>query len=363
MLVILLPESWIDARSSTLRPLTSTALRNCISLLESESGRLRFGVPAGPTAAKSGPEVAPVNLSAKQAKAAGLMTTGTFGQRSTISSASAALQSSLVSRLQARTATLGSTLFKLTWKVQITPAGRSLPLLRASAPRTSVTVNGSWPTPTTRDWKDGAECPNVPINSLLGRTVWLNSWPTPQTSDGSGGGQAARAMGETKHGSNLNDFVMLASWGTPLTNHANGEPEAFLERKRQSMARGSASMGVCLSDLNMQVKAYLTGWNTPAASDGNGGKRPHPDTTMTGQHPSGRKVNMGLASQVHIGFLNTGPARLTASGQMLTGLDAGMESSGQLNPAHSRWLMGLPKEWDDCAPTATQLSCRRRKPS
>ena len=106
-------------------------------------------------------------------------------------------------------------------------------------------------------------------------------------------------------------------------------------------------------------QAALAGWNSPAASDGNGGKRPHPDTTLTGRHPDGRKVNMGLASQAHIGFLNTEPARLTAAGDLLTGSCAGMESGGQLNPAHSRWLMGLPTAWDDCAAMVT-LSSRRR---
>jgi hypothetical protein len=107
----------------------------------------------------------------------------------------------------------------------------------------------------------------------------------------------------------------------------------------------------------------LAAWNSPAASDGNGGKRPHPDTTMTGQHPSGRKVNMGVASQAHLAFIKTEPARLTATGEMLTGSSAGMESGGQLNPAHSRWLMGLPPEWDDCAATAMQSLPKRRKPS
>jgi len=82
---------------------------------------------------------------------------------------------------------------------------------------------------------------------------------------------------------------------------------------------------------------------------------------MTGKHPSGRKVNMGLARQAHIGFIKTEPARLTATGEMLTGSTAGMESGGQLNPAHSRWLMALPPEWDACAPTATPSSRRSRK--
>ena len=38
---------------------------------------------------------------------------------------------------------------------------------------TAGTASGSWPTPTSRDWKDGSakSCKNVPANALLGREV------------------------------------------------------------------------------------------------------------------------------------------------------------------------------------------------
>ena len=50
------------------------------------------------------------------------------------------------------------------------------------APRTEGSGSGSWPTPTERDWKDGKYCPNVPVNSLLGRAVWA----TPNARDWKG---------------------------------------------------------------------------------------------------------------------------------------------------------------------------------
>ena len=268
---------------------------------------MRYDSLGGLTIDEFGQALAPANLSARQAKELGLMTSGICGQPSTTSSRSADLQQSLESRLRVRTQALGSTLYTLTWKPWVTPSGRSRSRLRASVRRTSETDFTGWPTPMTRDHKDGAECLNVPINALLGRQVWMAGWPTPQASDGSGGGQALRAMGDTRHGSNLNDFTMLAGWKTPVVNDATGNPESAM-----SMTRADGS-----------------------------------------------KVQQRLQDFAAI----CGPARLTATGELLTGSSAGMESGGQLNPAHSRWLMGLPAEWDACAPTVMPSSRKRPLPS
>ena len=175
------------------------------------------------------------------------------------------LQERVTLNLMKKLEGLGSTLYSETWKAQVTPALLLIPALRASVRRTSDSAFTGWATPTTRDHKDGAECSNVPINTLLGRQAWLAGLASPTATDANRGALPPRPW----------------DTGIPL-----GQVAALAE-----------------------------------------------------------------------------PVRLTATGQMLTGSSAGMESGGQLNPAHSRWLMGLPPEWDACAPTATPSTRKPRKPS
>ena len=133
---------------------------------------------------------------------------------------------SLQSALEQNLSGPGSMIYQTVWKPHVTPLGRQIYRLRASARRTSdsehslvrsgwptpnagpqndtdtkwearrarikaekkngngfgmtlgmaSTLSG-WPTPTSRDHKDGKECPNVPLNALLGRVAWLTANP------------------------------------------------------------------------------------------------------------------------------------------------------------------------------------------
>ena len=343
---------------------TSMATPSATSSPVSASGPTPSVSPDGPTTGPSGPAPAPANPSAPPAKAKALTTSATSGPPSTCSSTSAALQLSLESRLRARTASAGSTLYTLTWKHRATPLGLSICALRASAPRTSASASGSsekgWTTPQAHDTsgrslgqkekhgtKHGCAC--------LVRDADLAGWQTPKVSDTS----SEKWETKTARNARLVAAGKTKGCGSPALP-AQAEMSGWPTPTTRDWKDGSECLNVPTNAL-LGREVWKAGWNTPAASDGNGGKRPHPDTTMTGQHPEGRKVNMGLASQVHIGFIKTEPARLTATGEMLTGSSAAMESGGQLNPAHSRWLMGLPPEWDACAPTATQSSRKSRQ--
>ncbi len=231
----------------------------------SACGAMPPDAPDGPTTAPCGAEAAPVPLSRQQAKAAGLMTLVTSGRFGTNSSASAALQSCLESRLMTRLDTGGSTLFKQTWRRRRTPLGRSYLEHIASARRTS----GSG----------------------------FTSWPTPQSADGTGGGQAKRAANPDRS-SNLNDHVMLASWPTTTS-----------------------------------TDAFRCG-----------------DLAQTG-------INVTLnhaAQSVDFGLMPSGfHAAIQRYPEALSG--------GQLNPEHSRWLMGLPPVFSRCVVSAMQSLRLRRK--
>jgi hypothetical protein len=328
---------------ATSRQMNFEDLPNAISSQASGSGATRSASPDGPTTSPSGPAHVPANLSPRQAKELGLLTSGTYGRPGSGSLTSVALTSSLGSKLRARTASLGSTLYVLTWREAVTPAGRPFSRLVASAPRTSVQDFGSWPTPCQQDGPKGGPKggPNQGTDRLPGAAA-LATWPTPQASDMTGGGQAKRCFNPDRS-KNLNDFAMLASWATPAAAEAGGTPEAFLQRKRNAIEKG-ASLGVSLTSLSLQTQ--LATWATPTGRDGRDGR-------------DGRASEATMARNARP--LNEQAVQFVDSGQMPTGFPAATGSTGQLNPAHSRWLMGLPREWDDCGVTAMQSMPKRRK--
>ena len=162
------------------------ATLNATSSPESAAGASPCDLPGGPTTDLCGRVAAPANLSARQAKAMGLLTSGTYGPRGSISSSSADLQSSLVSRLKQQLTTSGSTLFRMTWKEKVTPSGRLVCLLRASGHRTSGNDCGSWPTPLVNDTSGSTHCYSGKNSDGTNRialklpgAVQLAPWPTP----------------------------------------------------------------------------------------------------------------------------------------------------------------------------------------
>jgi len=124
---------------------------SAISLPGSADGPTHSGSPAGPMIVLSGPAVAPASHSRQPADARVPPTKGTCGQSSTASSASADLQSSLESRLRARTDVHGSPEYVLTWKHWDLPAGEPICALRASARHTRDNGCIGWPTLIKRD--------------------------------------------------------------------------------------------------------------------------------------------------------------------------------------------------------------------
>ena len=179
----------MNDQSKTCFPWSCTTIRSATFSRGLASGPTQCGTPAGRTTVRAGAVLAHANLSARQAKARGLLTSGTYGPRSSILSSSVDLTSFLESRLRARTDLLGSTLYNLTWKQRVTPSGLLIPALRASVRHTSGSDFIGWPTPT-------AQLANKGVRTLEG--------------------SLREAM--RNHGPDLGSIAALTSWGTSSTD-------------------------------------------------------------------------------------------------------------------------------------------------
>lgn len=369
----------MSAQLQMFEPETLMDSTNVISSPELASGATRCDSPDGQTIGQYGPLRARASRSAQPAKGRGRQTSGIFGLNFTALSPSDALSLRLANRLRAKTDLLGSTLYDLTWKVRTTPAGHPIPALRGTARRISVNGSTGWPSPIVNDAtgsaycidKSGAKCLKLP------GAANLTGWPSPQASDGSGGGQAKRATNPDRS-NDLNDFALLAGWNSPrATDGSNGGPNqsggalshdaalcGWVTASARDWKDGRASaetMDRNSRPLNEQA-VQLAGWSTPDSQIHNDGESleswSRRQAKNRAKHNNGNGAGMPLGMQSK---LSSGPARRTASGEILTGSSAQMESGGQLDPAHPRWLMALPPAWDDCGVTAMQSLPRKRR--
>jgi hypothetical protein len=210
-------------------------------------------------------------------------------------------------------------LYVLTWKDRVTPSQQRISALRASVLRTSGSACTGWPSPAAHEFeiKD--------VDRMLQRRE-------EQKALGRNGNGFGMTLGMTT-------MAVLSGWPTPMagTPAQNGNNEA-----------GN-------TDSSRKTVALVAGWATPTTRD-----HKHANAKPWAERGGGTKGEQLCNQVVH---QLPGPARYTASGQMLTGSCAGMESGGQLSPEHSRWLMGFPAVWGSCAPMATRSSRKTRKSS
>lgn len=192
-----------------------------------------------------------------------------------------------------------------------------------------------WPTPTTQDAASSGASDYPPsqthhAGTTLTDATRLAPWPTTTTHDAGRGGQAKRAMGETRHGSNLQDFALLAPWATPVVPNGGRKPKGGRKPTTGQTPDGKKRQ----VDNNFLANQVIAAWATPMSCD---------------QRGSAGVGKQELPNQ--------------ASGVMSSGSPAATARPGQLNPRFSLWLQGFPTAWASCGERVTRSSLKSRKSS
>ena len=286
------PEPSSSAVSSISPPTTLVAQDSGTSSRESPAGGLPAASPASRTTSTSGPAHVRVSrfrsLDANEA----MPTSATSGPLFSASSPSAALQSSLASRLRALLDVNGSPEFVLTWKAQDMPAGPPICRLQASPRRTGASgCSGAvspWSTPRACDHFQGYETA-APVADPSSQGAWMKA-----------------NCGATL----TTELVAFGAWATPTARDWRSD-----EASEATHARNARP-------LNEQMVAAA--WSTPRASDGEKG----------GPNQSFGAGGTPLPAQMH-----------TATGPTLSGSNATTARRGVPNPAFPCWLMGYPAAW------------------
>jgi hypothetical protein len=141
----------------------------------------------------------------------------------------------------------------------------------------------------------------------------------------------------------------FSSWPTPDASGFEAKNLDRLKQRRKECKERTGNGNGFGMTLGQAVPLLLSGWPTAAARDWK--------SSASNKHGE----NLRPLNEVARLTVTDGPARLTDTGEMLTGSDAGMGGGGQLNPELSRWLMGLPPEWCQAAIRASKSMPRRKR--